>query len=228
MNAGRGIAIPAHVVVVIGVLVSSGPVHAGPPRLVSEDVSPGIRVNGVPLHIVRLTGSGVPDFARELQQTWYPAPEAGSPWANVGGWRVMSRRSGHWSEVLQVRKVSSPEEALLSRIDVEHPPTPVRRLRLELPASCRVTSTVEFAPEPQAQMQVSARCTAGPAEVRAAVQAGAEAAGWSHATQSGGSMQTLIRGPTQVTVLIGGDREHVGRNGSWLVALERSAKDAPP
>ena len=228
MNAGRGIAIPAHVVVVMGVLVSSGPVHAGPPRLVSEDVSPGIRINGVPLHIVRLTGSGVPDFARELQQTWYPSQEARSTWAEVGGWRVLSRRTGRWSEVLQVRQGANPEEALLSRIDVEHPPGTVRRLMLELPASCHVTSTVEFTQDADRPIQVSARCAARPAEVIEAVQTRAEVAGWRPDGQSGGSMQRLTRGSTQLTVLIGGDPEHSGRSGSWLVAVERKSQEPPP
>jgi len=228
MNSGQAVACTPRVVVVVAVLACSGPVHAGRSRLASEDVSPGIRINGVPLHIVRLTGLGVADFSRELQQTWYPSQEARSTWAEVGGWRVLSRRTGRWSEVLQVRQGAGPVEALLSRIDVGHPPAPVRRLVLDLPASCHVTSTVEFAQDTDRTMQVSARCTARPAEVIAAVQAGAEVAGWRQDAQSGGSMQRLTRGSTQLTVLVDGDRERPGRSGSWLVAVERKPRVALP
>jgi hypothetical protein len=227
MNTGQGIWRRSQLVVV-AVMACRGPVHAGPRSLASEDVSPGIRINGVSLHVVRLTGVGVADFARELQRSWYPAQEAGSSWAQVGGWRVLSRRTGHWSEVLQVREGGSPEEALLSRIDVEHRPAPVGRLMLELPASCRVTSTVEFAQDTDKRMQVSASCAARPAEVIAAIQSGAKVAGWRQDARSGGSMQGLTRGSTQVTVLVGDDRQRPGRSGSWLVAVERKSQDAPP
>ena len=226
MNPGQGVACTAGVVV--AVLACSGPAHAGQSRLASEEVSPGIRINGVPLHMVRLTGVGVADFALDLQKSWYPVQEAGSSWAVVGDWRVLSRRTGRWSEVLQVRQGANPEEALLSRIDVEHPPGTVRRLMLELPASCHVTSTVEFAQDADRPMQVSARCAAWPAEVIAAVQAGAEIAGWRQDAQSGGSMQRMTRGSTHLTVLVDGDRERPGRSGSWLVAVERKSRVALP
>jgi len=225
-NPGQGVACTAGVVV--AVLACSGPAHAGQSRLASEDVSPGIRINGVPLHMVRLTGGGVADFARELQQSWYPAQEAGSLWAEVGDWRLLSRRTGRWSEVLQVRQGANPEEALLSRIDIEHPPAPVRRLMLELPASCHVTSTVEFAQDTDRPMQVSARCAARPAEVIAAVRSGAEVAGWRPDAQAGGSMQRLTRGSTQVIVVVSDDRDRPGRSGSWLVAVERKSQEPPP
>ena len=226
MNPGQGVARTARIVV--AVLACGGPAHAGRSRLASEEVSPGIRINGVPLHMVRLTGVGVADFALDLQQSWYPVQEAGSSWAVVGDWRVLSRRTGRWSEVLQVRQGANPEEALLSRIDVEHPPGTVRRLMLELPASCHVTSTVDFAQDTDRPIQVSARCAARPAEVIEAVQTRAEVAGWRPDGQSGGSMQRLTRGSTQVIVLVSDDREHPGRSGSWIVAVERKSAEPPP
>ena len=214
--------------VIVALLACSGPAHAKQGSLESEDVSPGMRINGVPLHVVRLTGVGVADYARELQRNWYPAPQAGSPWAQVGGWRVLSRRVGRWSEVLQVRQGASPEEALLSRIDTGRQPVPVRRLMLELPAACHVTSTVEFAADTDRRMQVSARCAARPEQVIAAVQSVAGVAGWHQDAQSGASVQRLTRGTTQLTVLIGGDGEGPAREASWLVAVERTSPDASP
>jgi hypothetical protein len=214
----------------LAVLVVSvcAPVCAGPVDLVSETVAPGIRVNGVALTVSRLTGAGVEAYAQRLRETWRREGEMPSPWVDAGDWRVMSRRAGRWSEVLQVRKGAHPTEALLSRVDLRHPPTPVPRLTLGLPAACRVVSTVELGTAADRAIQVSARCTAAEAQVYAELRRRAQAAGWRIQGRGGGPLQQLTRGSTQLTLLLGGNVRRTMEGQTWMVAFEREQLGPSP
>jgi hypothetical protein len=204
------------------------PARAAPGDLVSEDVAPGIRVNGVALAVRRLTGDGVEAYAQQLRETWRREGEAPSPWIDTGDWRVLSRRTGRWSEVLQVRKAAHPTEALLSRVDLQHPPTPVPRLTLGLPAVCRVVSTVELGTVAERAIQVSARCTAAEAPLRAALHRRARVAGWRIQGGGDGSLQQLTRGSLHLSLFVGGDGAQATDGQTWMLAFEREQRVASP
>jgi hypothetical protein len=201
---------------------------AAPPDVSSEELSQGLKVNGVALSVTRLSGEGLVSFAQQVGRTWIREGTAGATWADRGDWRVLSRRAGPWSEVLQIRKGPHPTEALLSRVDMSRAPTPVPPLALALPALCRVQSTVELGGTGERAIQVSARCAASVAQVGAQIRRRAQAGGWRERGAQSGSSLHLARGPVQLTLVIGRERERTADDGAWVVAFEIERLEAVP
>jgi hypothetical protein len=225
---GRSARCGAGLVAMAGLSWASQAAVATPPDVISEDLSPGLKVNGVALQVTRLTGEGLTTFLQQIGRAWERESKPAPAWVDRGDWRVLSRRAGSWSEVLQIRKGPHPTEAFFSRMDLGRMPGSVPTLALALPALCRVQSTVELGGVGERALQVSARCAASVAKVGAQIRRNAQASGWQeHGVQDGTSLQ-LARGPVQLTLVLGGMRERMAGDGAWVVALESERVGAAP
>jgi hypothetical protein len=176
----------------LAVLATGSEVHA-------DEVLPPVRINGLLLQITRLTGPELAARVAALEADWRVHSDAVLPWQERGAWRQLARRSGRWSEVLQVRGASTPAEAYLSRLDVQRAPAVVPRI--PLPTGCRADSTVESAASGDAVVQVTGNC---PSQSDAALRDWLfrlGASGWTGGIQDGGRVYRFRRGATELTAL---------------------------
>ena len=221
----RDTALALSILLMLGVAASAPEAPAAPPAVMPEDLSTGIKVNGVALQITRLRGDGVGAYVRKLRETWGREEGGGATpattWVDLGDWRMASRRIGHWSEVLQVRKDPANAEAILSRVDVSRAPTPLPVMALGIPSPCRAASTVEFGDAGVRTLQVSARCRAGVAQVAAEFRRRALSSGWQEQGRQRGSTLQLTHGALHATIVVGPDDAGSAGNGTWVVAVEQ-------
>jgi hypothetical protein len=190
----------------------------------AEQLAERLRVNGVPTQVRRLQGTDLASQLAAIEAAWRRTGDPVLPWKEAGGWRLLARRTGPWSEVLQVRSGGTPAAAYLSRIDVQRQPYPIPTL--PLPSGCRAASTVESGGDAEQVIEVSAKCLTRLATVRTAWLDQLRAAGW----RAGGRLQPdsyqFNRGAQELTVVLVPRRSAAAAvgaysGGDWIVAMQR-------
>jgi len=168
----------------------------------ADEAVPALRINGLSLEITRLSGAAGALRVATLESQWRSQPNTVLPWQQQGEWRVLAHRTGHWSEVLQVRGRDAGTEAFLSRLDVQRAPSPVPVL--PLPPGCRARSTVESGARGDAVIQVTGPCIGTAAASRGSWVAALVVAGWRGGTQADGSVYRFRRANDELFVVFTG------------------------
>lgn len=181
-------------------LVLASAVHA--------ETLPPLLVNGVLMHVTRLSGADLAARVQAVEAGWRQSGAAVSPWRDEGPWRVLSRREGPWSEVLQLRLDGPRPEAFLSRLDLRQRPAVVPGL--PLPPGCRASSTVESTDSGARVIQATGPCRGDDSAGTKAWASGLSARGWRSESvasqglwqfQRGGDVLQVLRGPSWVMAL---------------------------
>lgn len=170
---------------------------------------PPLRVNGVAVQVTRLEGVDLAARVQAIEAAWRTPGASVSPWREEGPWRVLSRRVGPWSEVLQLRRDGPLPEAFLSRMDTRQRPAVVPVL--PLPPGCRVNSTVESTDSGGRVIQATGPCRGADRADANAWASALAAQGWR--TESRGS-QGVWRFQRR------GELLQVLRGPSWVMALQ--------
>ena len=114
--------------------------HAGLKIHVEPASSQHLKINGLPVQVVRITGPDVP----ELERRWIESRRMhGLRTVTMTGWRTTSLLRGNQSEVLQRRLGSKAPEVLWSslRLGIETPR--LRSASVRPPVGCRPGSVTE-------------------------------------------------------------------------------------
>lgn len=200
-------------------------IAANPSCVQADERLPPLRINGVAMEVTRLSGDTVPSAIAGIEAGWRRQPGAVLPWRDAGEWRVLARREGRWSEVLQVRGGTAPSEAYLSRLDVQRLPAPVPLL--PLPPSCRVRSTVESGVDQERVVQVTGRCAQGLRNAAPRWCGDMRAEGWVGGGESARTWRFRRRDEELLLILVGPSSPDREGNGGFT-ALLRHVRGAAP
>lgn len=116
-----------------------------PPGAHVQRVAEDLRVNGVPLEVLRFTSPADPPALLALYRN---AWGAGAPLheQQLGVWIVVGRQVGHRHETVQLRaNATGGTEGVVARSDLARRPSSIPVLPLALPRDARVASVVESA-----------------------------------------------------------------------------------
>ena len=172
------------------------------------EVLPPLRVNGVTVHVTRIDGLDLAARVQAIEAGWRKFGGVRSPWRDEGPWRVLSRRLGPWSEVLQLRMDGPRPEAFLSRLDTRQRPAVVPVL--PLPPGCHANSTVESTDSGARVIQATGPCRGAGRGGSSAWASELVARGWRSDSlanqivwrfQRGGELLQVLRGPSWVMAL---------------------------
>lgn len=122
-----------------------------------DRIAEPLSVDGVQVIVHRVTGAGVPELARRIEETWR---RQGSRigMQQHGNWTVLSRLQGSRSEVMQWSIISGAPELLLSFLDLLAPVSSVPATGLTLPAGCVWGRSIFGRGGRNSYIQRSARC----------------------------------------------------------------------
>jgi hypothetical protein len=167
---------------------------------VDVDVLPEpILVNGLPLAVVRATGSDVDVLAHRLRERWNAESDAhGIRSESHGAWKILSRVHDAGLEVVQWRGTGTDAELLWSRSDLPaRVQVPVRG-RLGFPPGCVPGRIVSGRVGARAYSQQAASCKGSLHATLAAVRSNASRKGYEVLSRDG---QLLARNSTtEITV----------------------------
>ncbi|MEO6078691.1 MAG: hypothetical protein ABIQ86_02785 [Steroidobacteraceae bacterium] len=142
-----------------------------------DRIAEPVVVDGVPMSMHRVTGAGVPEFARRIESLWR---SQGSEVRILeqGLWTLRSRMVGARSEVIQSRTGPEGPELLWSSLDAGGPIQSAPDAGLTLPAGCMWGRGVSGQSEQHRYLQRSARCTLPIQELSRQLQRSVTKQGW--------------------------------------------------
>ncbi len=189
-----------------------------------EPPTESMEVDGVPIAMQRVTGSGVAELARRVEQRW---TESGSEVRRLshGDWQLLSRWSDGHSEVIQWRGVGARAELLFSSLDPRQrlgrmPPPPV-----DLPPQCVWGRQIEESAPTLRYRQRTARCRGSVRGLLSALRAALVEDGWILSAGRGNQLHAARAGWDADLVIV------EGRNAleCWLMWVDsRSARGMAP
>ena len=174
-------------------------------------------VNGVRLDITRWTDRDLARRVQGLEAEWRRTSGEVQAWRDVGGWRLLSRRDGRWSETLQVRKSGATSELYLSRMDLTQRPRSLPQLHT--PPGCRANSVVETVELGGTVAQASGPCRG---------ESLAQASSWATQMKAAGWEGGQVRGKRLWQFQRGAELLQVIRAPDWFTSLQTPAKGGLP
>jgi len=175
------------------------------PNVVSEHLPSSLRINGLSVEIIHLSGSGVPALIRNMAQRWRVTA------VPQGDWLQLAQQSDGWSEVLQWRAASESTDALYSRLRMDQSPRPAATLALQLPAVCQSSNQLDLGSTAHPVLHLTARCQGSRNLVQSLVLQAVRRSGWREAgsaaeprlwTRSGVALQLDVLESPQGVVLV--------------------------
>lgn len=167
-------------------------------------------VDGIPVAIRRVQGTGVELLARRIAARWR---EAGAVQElHQGSWRILSRWIGGRSELIQWRGEGPDAELLYSMLDPRVSAGQAAGLP-RLPAFCSWGRTIRESAGQTPYRQATAWCRRSSTNVSGILSDSLRRAGWTVRAQTG-SMLAIARGDTAGSLLL---VPADGQNGNWVV-----------
>jgi hypothetical protein len=142
-----------------------------------ERVPEPVAVDGVPMTLQRVTGAGVPELVRRIEELWRSQGSEVRA-LNQGVWILRSRMQGTKSEVMQWRNGLDISELLWSSLDAAGQVQPIPEAGLTLPAGCAWGRSVAGSSGQHHYLQRTARCTHALRELSMQLQRTLPPQGW--------------------------------------------------
>ena len=143
----------------------------------AEPMGAGVRLNGVLLEIVHLSGKGLASLITQTQAAWEKGSGA-TAYTQTGDHSLLSHQTETESETLLWKTSEGSSSALYSRLDRRQLPASQSQFAWRLPAACHWQQTIETLGS-DASLQGTAYCLASHRALISQLQRSLASAGWS-------------------------------------------------
>lgn len=190
-------------------------------RLQVDAVDEPVFVEGVALHIRRVTGRDVPRLAMRVQERWARQGARIQQHASQS-WQITARWAGTRSEVLQWRGDGDAAELLHSWFDTARTVAPRQAPPFRLPAPCAWQRHAAGAAGAQRFLQWSIRCEGERRRQWLAIKARIRQSGWTTTRETAQTLD-LRQGDTQAMLLQAGTYPGAPLSFTWIQAAPAGA-----